>query len=168
MAEAEVAQGGGLAFAVVAVIAGLRLVAAPAFISAPDAVHVVVTEVQPSSRQGTVIFDQQSSDQASAIYQQLVSGGPLPTGASCPAIDSRGPYYHYELTFFHLGVTVATATSDAIDCQDFTVEYPGGTTQYFFWLGRSHVSFWVRLHQLVGAPIPIEICMTTPECSADG
>lgn len=156
---------GGLALAVTAFIAGLRFIAFPAFVSTPDTVRVVVTEVQSHSQQGTVIFDQQSSHQASVVYQQLVSGGPLTTGSSCPASSDNQPYYHYELTFFHKGVKVATATSDAIGCQNFAVDYPVGAAQYFSWMGREHVSFWVRLHQLMGAPIPIGICRTMPLCS---
>ncbi|HEX8033979.1 MAG TPA: hypothetical protein VF510_09040 [Ktedonobacterales bacterium] len=148
----------------VPVIAGLRFIAAPAFISSPDTVHIVVTEVQPPSRSGTVIFDHRSSQRAGAIYAQLVSGGPLTNGASCPAFGSQQPYYHYELTFFHLGVKVATATSDAIACQTFTVEYPAGSMAYYSWVGKNHISFWARLHQLVNVPEPIGICMTMPLC----
>ncbi|HEU5347609.1 MAG TPA: hypothetical protein VFU63_03250 [Ktedonobacterales bacterium] len=159
---------GGLVIAASAVIVGLRFIAIPAFVSTPDTVRVVVTEVQPPSRQGKVIFDQQSSRQAGAVYQQLVSGGPLTTGSSCPSYTDSQPYYHYELTFFHNGVKVATATSDAIGCQTFAVDYLGGTAQYFSWMDRAHTSFWVRLHQLMGAPIPIGICRTMPLCSAGG
>lgn len=148
----------------VLVIAGLRFIAAPAFIGSPDTVHIVVTEAQLPSRNGTVLFDHRFSQQAETIYAQLVSGGPLTTGASCPAFGSHELYYHYELTFFHLGVKVATATSDAIGCQTFAVEYPAGSTAYYSWVGKNHVSFWVRLHQLVNAPEPIGSCMTMPLC----
>ena len=156
---------GVLAIAVAAIVAGLRFIALPAFISAPDKVHVVVTEVQPSSQQEEGVFDQQSSRQASAVYQQLVSGGSLTAGGSCPTSDSRQPYYHYELTFFHMGIKVATATSDAINCQNFAIDYLVGAPQTFSWVGRAHVSFWVRLHQLMDAPIPIGICRSMPLCS---
>ena len=148
----------------VLVIAGLRFIAAPAFIGSPDTVHIVVTEVQPPSRNETVIFDHRFSQQARGIYAQLVSGGPLTTGASCPASSPQRPYYHYELTFFHLGLKVATATSDAINCLTFAVEYPAGSMAYYSWVGKNHVSFWVRLHQLVNAPEPIGICMSMPLC----
>jgi hypothetical protein len=67
---------GGLVIAVSGVTVWLRFIAVPAFVSDPDTVRVVVTEVQPPSRQGTVIFDQQSSRQAGAVYQQLASGDP--------------------------------------------------------------------------------------------
>lgn len=149
---------------IVPVIVGLRFIAAPAFIGSPDAVHIVVTDIQPLTRSETVIFDHQFSQQATAIYEQLVSGGPLTTGASCPASASQQPYYHYKLMFFHRGMQVATAASDAIDCQTLAVEYPDGSMGYYSWVARDHVSFWVRLHQLVNAPEPIGICMTMPSC----
>ena len=155
---------GTAVFCVVLALLGLRFLAAPAFISSPDTLHVVVTDIQLPAGNETVIFDHQYSHQAGAIYEQLVSGGPLPTGAACPASSSQQPYYHYDLTFFHLGVEVATATSDAMGCQDFTVTYPDGSISYFSWLGRDHVCFWVRLHQSVDAPEPIGIFMTMPLC----
>lgn len=151
-------------FCILLALVGLRVLAAPAFISSPDTVHIVVTDVQPPSGNKTVIFDHQYFHQAGAIYKQLVSGGPLTIGASCPGYSSQEPYYHYDLTFFHLGVKVATATSDALGCQDFTVTYPDGSISYFSWVGSEHISFWVRLHQLVNAPEPIGICMSLPLC----
>ena len=63
--------------AIVVVLVGVRVLAAPAIISYPDAVHIVVTEVQPSTQHQTVIFDHQFSQQATAVYSELVVRGPL-------------------------------------------------------------------------------------------
>ncbi len=41
------------------VLALARFVAYPAFVSAPDHVHVVVTRIQPPSGDHTIIFDEQ-------------------------------------------------------------------------------------------------------------
>ena len=153
----------------IVIIAGLRFIVAPAFVSSPDTVHVVVASFHPPATQGMVIFDQQSARQASAVYQQLVSGGPLTVGEACPAYSElTTPYYRYTLRFFHLGMQVAVATSDARGCQNFVVNYPGGVTQVYSWTNQQHVSFWVRLHQLMRAPIPVGICQTMPLCSTGG
>lgn len=147
-------------------IVGLRFIAAPAFVNSPDTVHVVVTSFQPPAPQGMVIFDQQSAHQASAVYQQLVSGGSLTMLQSCPAYSElTTAYYHCSLTFFRLGVQVARAASDARGCQAYASAYVGGLTQYYFGAGQNHVSFWVHLHQMMGAPIPIGWCQTTSLCS---
>lgn len=151
-----------LSFALAA--AGVRFAAAPAFIGTPDAVHIVVTEVQPLTQSTTVIFDRQLSHQAPALYEQVVSGEPLTAGGGCPASSGQQPYYHYVLTFSHLGVRVATATSDARGCMNIAVAYPDGSIARYSWLNNQHVSFWVRLHQLVNAPEPIGICATIPLC----
>ena len=135
--------------------AGIRLIAAPTFISSPDTVHIVVTEVQPSTQHQTVIFDHQFSQQATAVYSELVAGGPLTGISSCPAISYNRSYYRYKLTFFHWGVTTATATSDAVGCMFISVQYPLGTTEGYTWFRGNHPSFWVHLYELTNAPQPI-------------
>ena len=141
--------------AIVVVLVGVRVLAAPAIISYPDAVHIVVTEVQPSTQHQTVIFDHQFSQQATAVYSELVAGGPLTGISSCPAISYNRSYYRYKLTFFHWGVTTATATSDAVGCMFISVQYPLGTTEGYTWFRGNHPSFWVHLYELTNAPQPI-------------
>ena len=160
-----------------AVVAGVYFIAIPAFVQAPDAVHIVVMRVQlpPQPPQGgppppgpiktTIIFNERFTSHATPLYQQMVSGGAYTPGigSSCPTSATGKPYYHYALTFYHLGMQVAAATSDAIDCQDIAVVYPGGSTQLYPSLYDGH-SFWIQLHRLTGAPEPIGICMTIPSC----
>jgi len=153
-------------------------VAVRAFIGSPDAVHIVVTQVQPpptppgthplaGSLKITTVFDQRFSRQASPIYQQMVSGFHGTTGGgSCPISANGQSYYHYVLTFFHLGIHVATATSDGIGCEDIIVVYPGGSSTTFSWVSVDHASFGVRLHQLTSAPEPTYSCVTPPSCGS--
>jgi hypothetical protein len=149
--------------AIVLALAGIRFIAAPIFVSTPDTVHIVVTEVQLPSANTTVIFDHQFSHQASAIYARLTAGVRYDNAhiASCPGIPNQLPYYQYRLTFFHLGITVATASNDARGCAAFTVKYPDGSVAQFSWGTSSHASFWVYLHQVVNAPEPINTYGTT-------
>jgi hypothetical protein len=146
---------GALVFTLVVV--GARLIAAPTFESAPDSVRIIVTDVQLPTVRQTVIFDHQFSHQASAIYQRLAAGVQYDNSyfASCPSASNQLPYYDYQLTFFHLGVKVATATSEARGCATFTVAYLDGSVAHFSWAANDHTSFWVYLHQTVNAPDPI-------------
>lgn len=152
---------GTIAVFIAIALASMRFIAAPAFVGAPDTVHIVVTDIQPPSSNQTVIFDHQFTHQARTIYQQLVAGGQIPSTAllMCPPMSNRQPYYHYELTFFHMGVKVATATSDAAGCANITVEYLDSSTDNYFWETSSHISFWIQLHQLVNAPEPVNTCI---------
>jgi hypothetical protein len=145
--------------AVVLLLTGARFVAYPAFISAPDHVHIVVTHLDTSltthTTSRTIVFDRQFGGKAaSAIYAQLVSGERIPPGAitSCPAAGFN--YYHYDLTFSRAGIQTSVATSDAQGCLFITLAYLGDR-QVFSWHAANGVSFWVRLHQLVNAPLPI-------------
>jgi hypothetical protein len=152
---------GAIAFATVLLLASIRFVAVPAFVGTPDTVHIVVTDIQLPSAKETAIFDHQFSRQASAVYRQLTAGTQLTSGdvQSCPSYSNALPYYRYELTFFRLGMQVATAVSDARGCADFTVSYFDGSTEEFFWMSDSHISFWIQLHQLVNAPEPVNTCI---------
>ena len=152
---------GAIAISIAVTLASVRFIAAPAFVGAPDTVHIVVTDIQQPSSNRSVIFDHRFSHQASAVYQQLVAGGQVPSTAilECPSMSSRQPYYHFELTFFHMGVKVATATSDAAGCANITVKYLDGSTNTYFWETSDHISFWTQLHQLVNAPEPINTCV---------
>lgn len=152
---------GLITFSTLLVLAGMRFIAAPAFASSPDIVHIVVTDMQLPLSQETVIFDHQFSRQASAVYRQLLAGRQITSSdaQSCPSYTNQQPYYHYELTFFHMGINVATAVSDARGCADITVRYFDGSTKKFFWATDNHVSIWVELHQLVNAPEPINTCI---------
>jgi len=158
----------GSALFVLAVVgAGAILIAFPAFVQTPDSVQIVVTRVQPPPAppeggppppgpiETTIIFDAWFTRQATPLYQQMVSGGAFPpgVGASCPNPGNGIPYYHYALTFYHLGMQVATAINDALACEIFAVEYPGGNIQHYPSLYEKY-SFWVQLHRLTGAPEP--------------
>jgi hypothetical protein len=138
------------------VLVGMRFVAIPAFVSAPDHVHVVVTRIQPPSGDHTIIFDQQFDGVARQVYAQLVAGVPIPpnTPVSCPPIP-LAPYYHYDLTFSRLGVQTGIASSDAHGCQIIELDPLGGGREYFFSQAPDGTSFWVTLHQLLNAPLPI-------------
>lgn len=143
--------------ALILVFLGVRFLAIPNFIITADSLHIVVTEVQLPSSSQRGVFDQQFSHQASEVYTQLTSGVPYDNShiASCPGISNQLPFFHYQLTFFHLGIKVATATSDANGCAAFAVLYPDGSIAYYSWETDSHVSFWTYLHRLVDAPLPI-------------
>lgn len=145
---------------VILVLLGVRFAAVPAFERSPDHVHIVVTNVQPLSSGTTtmVIFDQQFSQKASAIYSQLTSGMDV-TGKplSCPAEPTYWPYYRYTLTFSHGGITVATATDDARGCGVFSVAYLDGSTADIFWVSEHQTCFWDYLHTQVNAPEPINL-----------
>src|SRR5690349_4159854 len=122
---------GGVVSTLALILVGIRFIAYPNFIGAPDAVHIVVNEIQQPSHHTTAIFDRQVSSQASAIYNQLASGSPLNGVVSCPSSSGTQPFYHYTLTFTHWGITTATATSDAIDCMSITVRYRFGNVATF-------------------------------------
>lgn len=143
--------------ALVVVPLGARFLVAPVFIGHPDSVHIVVTRVTDYPAQnGSNIFDQTFSQQATDVYSELVAGGP-DTGMmfGCPAIFENRPYYHYELTFTRWGITTAMATSDAVGCMFFSVRYPFGVTEGYSWYrGEGHPTFWVRLYELTNAPQP--------------
>ena len=143
--------------AVILALAGIRFIAAPIFVSNPDNVHIVVTDVNLPSSNTTVIFDRQFSEEASPIYKHLVAGVRYDSthAASCPSISNQLPYYQYRLTFFHLGIKVAMATSDARGCAPFAVQYPDGSTASFSWETNGHASFWIYMHKLVSVPEPI-------------
>lgn len=144
------------------VLAGARFVAYPAFVSAPDHVHVVVTRIQSPLPSGdhTIIFDEQFGGVARQVYAQLVSAARIPPNAllSCPNIP-LAPYYHYDLTFSHMGTQTGIASSDAHGCQIIELDPLGGALgggrEYFWWLAPDGTSFWVTLHQLLNAPLPI-------------
>lgn len=150
------------------VVLGVRFIALPAFENSPDHMRIVVTSVQPlpSGTTMTVIFDQQVSQEASAIYHQLtfgtdVTGKPM----SCPAEPTYGAYYRYVLTFFHGEVTVATATDDARGCGVFAIEHLDGSTAFVSWVDDHAKCFWDYLHEQVNAPEPINLDTGTL-CSA--
>jgi hypothetical protein len=151
---------GALVFALAAIIAGVRFIAAPAFVSAPDHVHVVVTRIQPPSGDHTTIFDQQFDGVAHQVYAQLVSGASIPANApvSCPNIPIA-PYYHYDLTFSRMGTQTGFASSDAHGCQIIQLDPLGGPLgggrEYFSWHAPDGTSFWETLNQLLNAPLPI-------------
>lgn len=140
--------------AVILVLAGIRFVVAPAIIANPDAVHIVVTRIEPSTQDKAVIFDHRFSQRATPVYAELVAGGPLTGMWSCPAIVNSQPYYHYDLTFVRWGITTATARSDTVGCMFISVQYPLGTTEGYSWYRGNNPSFWVRLYELTGAPQP--------------
>ncbi len=142
------------------VLVGVRFVAYPAFVSAPDHVHVVVTRIQSPSGDHTIIFDEQFDGVARQVYAQLVSGVRIPPNVPqpCPA-GSLGPYYHYDLTFSRMGTQTGIATSDAEGCQIIKLDPLGGALvggrEYFSWFAPDRTSFWVTLNQLLNAPLPI-------------
>jgi len=144
-------------------LTGARFGVYPAFISAPDHVHIMVTRVQisPKETNRTTVFNRQFGAVAQQIYAQLVAGGRIPPGGvtSCPA--GAFTYYRYELTFSRAGIQTGVATSDAQGCLFITLAYLGGQ-DVFSWYAANGVSFWVRLHQLVGAPLPINAIYSVP------
>ncbi len=137
-----------------------RFVAYPAFVGAPDHVHVVVTRIQPPSFDRTIIFDQQFDGVARQVYAQLRAGVPIPRNAkiNCPS-SGLAPYYHYDLTFSRAGVQTGTARSDVEGCRIITLDPLGGALvggrKYFWWFTPDRTSFWVILNQLLNAPLPI-------------
>lgn len=143
--------------AIVVVAAGVRFLVIPFLISHPDSVRIVVSVVtEHRSQQPSTIFYQTFSQQATDVYSELVAGGPN-TGMmyGCPASFNDRPYYHYELTFSRWGITTATATSGAVGCMFFAVQYPLGATEGYSWYrGEGHPTFWVRLYELTNAPQP--------------
>ncbi len=149
-----------LAIGLVLGLALARFVAYPAFISAPDHVHVVVTRIQSPSGDHTIIFDQQFDGVARQVYAQLVSGVRIPPNAkiNCPR-SGLAPYYHYDLTFSRMGTQTGFASSDAHGCQIVKLDPLGGTLvggrEYFLWRAPDRTSFWVTLNQLLNAPLPI-------------
>ena len=142
--------------ALVVVPLGVRFLVAPVFIGHPDSVHIVVSRMtEYPAQHPSVIFDQTFTQQATDVYSELVAGGPITGTYSCPAIFDNQPYYHYELTFTRWGITTATATSDAVGCMFFAVQYPLGATDGYSWYrGEGHPTFWVRLYELTNAPQP--------------
>lgn len=152
--------------AVALLLTGARFAAYPAFISAPDHVHIVVTRVQisPKETNRATVFDRQFGAVAQQIYAQLVAGERIPPGtiSSCPAIPSAAAYYHYELTFSRAGIQTSIATSDAQGCLFITLAYLGGQDVFSWYDNANDVSFWVRLHQLVNAPLPINAIYSVP------
>ena len=142
--------------AIVVVAAGVRFLVIPLFISHPDSVHIVVSVVTAHrSQQPSTIFDQTFTQQATDVYSELVADSPIAGTYSCPMIGENRPYYHYELTFTRWGITTATATSDAVGCMFFAVQYPFGATEGYSWYpGGGHPTFWVRLYELTNAPQP--------------
>ena len=142
--------------AIVVVSFGVRFLITPAFIGHPDSVHIVVTRMtEYPGQHPSIIFDQTLSQQATAVYSELVAGGPLTGNYSCPMIGDNRPYYHYELTFTRWGITTSTARSDAVGCMFFVVQYPLGATEGYSWYrGEGHPTFWVRLYELTNAPQP--------------
>jgi hypothetical protein len=161
-----------VALACILVVLVVRFADVPAFVSAfensPDHVHVVVTSVVPlpSGMTMSVIFDQQSSQEASIIYRRLTSGADV-TGKPllCPNVSAT-PYYRYVLTFSRGGTKFATATDDAVGCGVFVIEHLDGSTTAVFWNGDHEQCFWDDLHELVNAPEPISLD-TGDACSAD-
>ena len=158
---------GTITLAVALVLAGSGWFAARAFIGSPDAVQVVVSRVQPTPTAPgpmtttgqltfTTILDRTLTSQAMVIYRQMIASGPFgPNYAqSCPSMSATQPYYHYALTYYHLGVRVARATSDGIGCEDIYVVYLGGFSEVYFWADQHHTSFWALLHRQIGAPEP--------------
>jgi hypothetical protein len=122
-------------------------------------VHIVVTSIQslPSGTTMTVIFDQQSPQQASAIYQQLTAGTDVTRKVmSCPSESTYGAYYRYVLTFSHGETKVATATDDARGCGVFAIEHLDGSTAFVSWTD-GQTCFWDYLHERVHAPEPINL-----------
>lgn len=158
-----------VAVACILVALVVRFAAVPAFENSPDHAHIAVTNVQPQQSGTTtaVIFDQQVSQEAGAIYRQLTSGADV-TGKlmSCPAVLAYIPYYRYVLTFTRDGMKVATATNDARGCAVFTVEHLDGSTAFFSWTDEHGTCFWDDLHELVNAPEPINLDTGTL-CGAD-
>ncbi|HKT37162.1 MAG TPA: hypothetical protein VJR48_02255 [Ktedonobacterales bacterium] len=142
--------------AFVVVAACVRFLAIPLLISHPDSVHIVVSVVtEHRSQQSSTIFDQTFSQQATDVYSELVADSPITGTYSCPMIGENRPHYHYELTFTRWGITTATATSDAVGCMFFAVQYPLGATDGYSWYrGEGHPTFWVRLYELTNAPQP--------------
>jgi hypothetical protein len=153
---------------VILILLGIRFIALPAFENSPDHVHIVVTRVdtQPSGTTMTVIFDQQFSQEANAIYRRLITGTDV-TGKlmSCPNEPRYLAYYRYVLTFSRSGTKVATATDDALGCGVFAIEHLDGSTAYLFWTDDHEQCFWDDLHELVNAPVPINLDTGTL-CSA--
>lgn len=144
--------------ALAGVLMGAGSAGTSAFRRAPDHVHIVVMRIQPPATGRTIVFDQQVGDVARTIYAQLVSGLHVPENAvvHCPTTGRwDAPYYHYELTFSHMGIETAVATSDAFGCRGLTLIYPAGGHDYYSWLAPDGTSFWETLHQLVNAPAPI-------------
>lgn len=143
--------------ALVVVPLGARFLIALVFIGHPDSVHIVVSVITDHrSQQPSVIFDQTFSQQATDVYSELVAGGPDTGTYACPAIFNDRPYYRYELTFTRWGITTATATSDAVGCMFFSVQYPLGATEGYSWYrGEGQPTFWVRLYELTNTPQPI-------------
>lgn len=158
-----------VAVACILVVFGVRFAAIPAFENSPDHVHIVVTRVEPlpSGTTMTVIFDQQVTQEASAIYHQLTAGTDV-TGKpmSCPAEPRYWAYSRYVLTFSHGGTKVATAADDARGCGVFTIEHLDGSTAFVFWADDHEQCFWDYLHGLVNAPEPINLDTGTL-CSAE-
>ena len=151
-------KAGIVASAVILALVGLRFLVAPLIIGHPDSVHIVVTEeVRNPDLHTTLVFDRQFSQQATAVYSELVAGGPIQDRGVwyCPFASADGPWYHYELTFYRWGMTTATATDDAQGCMFFGVQYPFGATEGYSWYRGDSPSFWVRLYELTGAPQPI-------------
>ena len=142
--------------ALVVVPLGVRFLVIPLFIGNPDSVHIVVSVVTDHrSQQPSTIFDQTFTQQATDVYSELVTDGPDTGTYSCPAAFENRPYYHYEMTFTHWGITTARATSDAVGCMFFSVRYPLGATEGYSWYrGEGHPTFWVRLYELTNAPQP--------------
>src|SRR5579863_3915748 len=96
---------GAVTFAIALVVTG-GWFAARAFIGSPDAVHIVVSRVQPTPTAPgamtttgqltfTTILDRRLTSQATTIYHQMVASGPFgPRDVqSCPAMSSALPYY---------------------------------------------------------------------------
>jgi hypothetical protein len=137
--------------------------------TSPDHVHIVVTSVEslPLGTWMTVIFDQQVSQEANAIYRQLTSGTDVAGKVMrCPNEPSYETYYRYVLTFSRGGTRVATATDDARGCGVFTIEHLGGSTAYVFWANDQEQCFWDYLRKLVHAPEPVNLDTGTL-CSAE-
>jgi hypothetical protein len=142
--------------AIAVVAAGVCFLVIPLFISHLDSVHIVVSVVTDHrSQQPSTIFDQTFTQQATDVYSELVADSPITGTYSCPMIGDNRTYYHYKLTFTRWGITTATATSNAVGCMFFSVQYLLGTTEGYSWYrGEGHPTFWVRLYELTNAPQP--------------
>ena len=132
-----------------------------AFLASPDHVRVIVTDVQSDAGRQQVIFDRTFTDVAPQVYAALIAGKRFPPDAtfSCPYFAPT--YYHYALTFTHLGATTATADEDATGCALFGVTYALGAATVYSWYDPTDgSSFWAKLNQLTGAPTPINADVT--------
>lgn len=148
-----------VAFAVV--LGGAGWAAYAALVAAPDHVHVVVTNVESDAGRQQVIFDHPFTTVAPQVYTDLIEGARYPRDAtfSCPYFEPT--YYHYSLTFTHLGVTTATAEEDATGCAFFGVTYALGAATIYSWYDPTDgSSFWAKLNRLTGAPTPITAGLT--------